>query len=196
MPKPWNFWYHVTSNSKSTWLRGDPRGWRSIRQEQHVEGDYKNPPPAGEYDELHARSRALLKSPPMILNWEQRVIVCQTMADALEFHKIWFEELAVGPKHFHLLAQFPPDRTMSNGRPILDPARHFTGIAKKESARRLSALGLKPQDPTWAEKSHPLPIADEDHWRNVKHYIREHVHQGGALHSILFKAPDAQASPR
>ena len=45
--KPWNFWYHVGSNTKGTWLTGDPRGFRSRHHREHVEGDYRRlSPPA------------------------------------------------------------------------------------------------------------------------------------------------------
>ena len=182
---PWNFWYHVTSNTKSTWLLGDPRGSRTRHHRQHIEGDYKHPPPPGEYGELHQRSKSLLKNPPVILSMQQRLIACEKFAEAMNFHKICFEDSAITSKHFHVLAQFPPDRVMSNGRPIMDAPRHYIGIAKKESARALSKLGLKPQGATWAEKSHPEPIEDEGHLEYVKNvYIPRHYHEGGAIYTI------------
>ena len=185
MSAPWNYWYHVSSNTKATWLHGDPRGFRTRHHREHIEGDYRNPPLSGTYDEKLRRSKSLLKDPPVNLTFEHRLIVCRTMAEALDFHKIWFANIAIGSKHFHLLAQFPPDRTMANGRPILDPAMHFTGIAKKESARRLSALGLKPQGHTWGKKSHPVPIEIEEHFLYLRdEYIPEHVNQGAAVYSI------------
>jgi hypothetical protein len=185
MPAPWNSWYHVSTNTKSTWLHGDPRGFRTRHHREHVEGDYRIPPSFETYDAKLGRSQALLKNPPVVLTFEQCLIVCRTMAQALEFHKIWFADIAVGPKHFHLLAQFPPDRVMANGRPILDPAMHFTGIAKKESARQLSALGLRPQGHTWGRKSRPVPVEDEEHFRYLRdEYLPAHAGEGAALYSI------------
>jgi len=35
---PWNDWYHVVSHVYGSWLRGDPRGWRSVNHREHVEG--------------------------------------------------------------------------------------------------------------------------------------------------------------
>ena len=45
MPQPWQSWYHCNGTFKGNWLRGDERGWRSRNHREHVEGDYKNPPP-------------------------------------------------------------------------------------------------------------------------------------------------------
>src|SRR4051812_22286516 len=56
----WNDWLHVSGSTYGTWLRGDPRGWRSRRHREHCEGDYKNPPPKGEFDEEFERSKELL----------------------------------------------------------------------------------------------------------------------------------------
>jgi hypothetical protein len=182
---PWNFWYHVTSNTKSTWLLGDPRGSRTRHHRQHIEGDYRNPPPHGTFDELHQRSKSLLETPPVVLTFEQRLIVCEKFAEALKFHSIWFEDIAITAKHFHVLAQFPPNRFTTSGKPILDPARHFIGIAKKESARALSGLGLRLPGATWAKRSHPEPIESEEHWTYVRDvYIPKHYHEGGAIYTI------------
>lgn len=101
--QPWNYFYHVTSNTKRTWLRGDPRGWRARHHREHVEGDYKHPPPPGKYRDQFETSKSLLKEPPVILSWEQRLIACRTMAEAFAFHNIWFEDIAVTAKHFHVL---------------------------------------------------------------------------------------------
>ncbi len=181
----WNFWYHVGSNSKGTWLPGDPRGFRTRHHHEHIEGDYRNPPPIGTHEARFQRSRALLKNPPVILTREQCLVVCRTMAEALSFHRIAFEDIAVGPRHFHLLAQFPPDHCMLNGEPVLDPPRHFTGIAKKEAARRLSALALRPPGHTWGKRSHPVPVENETHFLYLKNtYIPGHIHEGAVVYSI------------
>jgi hypothetical protein len=41
----WRDWYHVTGSTYGAWLPGDPRGFRTRHHRQHVEGDYKDPPP-------------------------------------------------------------------------------------------------------------------------------------------------------
>src|SRR5262245_49122155 len=84
MSQPWNFWFHVGSNTKSTWLHGDARGFRTRHHREHIDGDYRNPPPHGKYDEKLQRSMSLLKNPPVVLTREQCLVVCRTMAQALE----------------------------------------------------------------------------------------------------------------
>lgn len=91
-----------------TWLRGDPRGWRARHHREHVDGDYKNPPPPGEYDEMFARSKDLMKRDEVLLDRDQRVIACREMGKAFLYHKIELIDLSVGAAHFHLLARFTP----------------------------------------------------------------------------------------
>src|SRR2546430_1609317 len=45
--RAWNGGYHCTGSTYGTWLRGDPRGWRSSKHHVHVDGDYKKRPPTG-----------------------------------------------------------------------------------------------------------------------------------------------------
>lgn len=40
--EPWNSWYHVTIHVYGSWLRGDPRGWRSRHHREHADGDYES----------------------------------------------------------------------------------------------------------------------------------------------------------
>ena len=40
-------WFHVTAHTYGAWLAGDARGFRTRHHREHVEGDYKHPPPAG-----------------------------------------------------------------------------------------------------------------------------------------------------
>src|SRR5438067_13048428 len=70
--QPWNNWYHITIHVYGSWLRGDPRGWRSRHHREHVDGDYKNPPPKGKYDNLYELSKALMKRDPVKIQRELR----------------------------------------------------------------------------------------------------------------------------
>src|SRR5687768_17438019 len=63
--QPWNDWYHVTVHVYGSWLRGDPKGWRSRHHREHCEGDYRNPPPTGKYDHLYELSKSLMKRDPI-----------------------------------------------------------------------------------------------------------------------------------
>src|SRR2546425_10665415 len=68
-------WFHITTHTYGAWLYGDPRGFRTRHHREHVEGDYKNPPPPGKYDEKNKRSKESLKQSPVILtrNWREEV---------------------------------------------------------------------------------------------------------------------------
>ena len=62
---PWRGWYHMMASTRGSWLPGDPRGWRSRHGRERCDGDYKHPPPPGAHAARLARSRALLKNPPV-----------------------------------------------------------------------------------------------------------------------------------
>src|SRR5258706_3182865 len=70
--RPWHDWYHVMGHTYGTWLPGDPKGFRTRHHREHVEGDYKHPPPKGKYDELWNRSKDLMKRDPVYLTPIQR----------------------------------------------------------------------------------------------------------------------------
>src|SRR5256885_771098 len=72
--QPWNDWYHCTAHTYGSWLRGDPRGWRSRHHREHVEGDYKHLPPKGIYDELLEKSKALMKRDSVKIN---HTVICK-----------------------------------------------------------------------------------------------------------------------
>ena len=69
---PWNDWYHTTAHTYGTWLRGDARGWRARHHREHVDGDYRNPPPKGKYDALYQYSKSLMKRDPEFRQLYQR----------------------------------------------------------------------------------------------------------------------------
>ena len=60
--------YHLIWGTYGSWLPGDPRGFRTRRHREHVEGDYKHPPPPGLYEGLHAYATDSLKKPPVAHN--------------------------------------------------------------------------------------------------------------------------------
>jgi hypothetical protein len=87
-------------------LRGDPRGWRARHHREHVDGDYKAPPPKGRYDALHAESKRLMKRERVTLTPEQRAVACRVMVESLLYHKVEVLAVAVSAKHWHVLARF------------------------------------------------------------------------------------------
>ena len=54
-------WFHIIITTHGAWLPGDERGFRTRHHRQHVEGDYKNPPPPGLYNGLKRSSEQSLK---------------------------------------------------------------------------------------------------------------------------------------
>ena len=66
---PWNDWYHCTTHTYGSWLRGDRRGWRARHHREHVQGDYKNPAhfqKATEYIHDHLSRGAVIWEPDPI----------------------------------------------------------------------------------------------------------------------------------
>lgn len=163
--EPWNGWYHVSGNTYGTWLPGDPRGWREKKHRRHVEGDYKNPPPAGTGDELHRRSRGFLTHPPVRLAPKQREIVGQAMVEMLVQLEIELLRLSVSAVHFHLLGRFPDKKV-----------RPRVGRAKKHACFVLRDAGHVGR--LWTRKCHPLPIRGRAHQVNVFGYIGSHKERG------------------
>lgn len=95
-------------NTFGTWLPGDPRGFRTRRHEEHVEGDYRFPPPPGYYDGLFERCREEMPRDAVFIAVELRAMACRIFAGALRFHRVEVVELSMGGCHWHLLAWFVP----------------------------------------------------------------------------------------
>lgn len=129
MVAPWNNWFHCIGTTKYSWLR-DRRGWRSRHHREHVEGDYKNPPPHGKYDEMLEQSKRLMKGrTPVVLECERRVAAYEKLVEALLFYGAEVVEFAVTAKHYHGLIRFTPldgrYSTPATGVAGLCGAHHF-----------------------------------------------------------------------
>ncbi len=106
------------------------------------------------------------------------------MVEALRFHKIEVNDLAVSPMHFHLLAGFALVRRIANIKNISDPTRHYVGIAKSRSSRALSEAGLMDRGGIWAKRTKIVPIQDRGHLENVVQYIQDHAKEGAFVWSL------------
>ena len=196
----WRGWYHLMANTYGMWLPGDPRGFRTRDHREHVEGDYRNPPPKDEYDQRWRQSRQSMKQKPVHLCPQARVPAVECIRHALvEVHGIEVLTVAINEVHLHLLARFPRDLA---GRPIEsgsrtsavgDPPRHYLGIAKQWAAKTLYARGLVESAKVWARKGKIKPIADREHQVHVFHYILDHIDQGAAVWS--FRDEDIRIAP-
>ena len=104
-------WFHLIATTYGAWLPGDPRGFRTQGHRDHVEGDYKNPPPKGKYDARHRRSRKLQKYPTMTLTPAQRAVVGTALRERLEGLGALVLVVSVGGQHAHILAKLPASTT-------------------------------------------------------------------------------------
>jgi hypothetical protein len=168
---PWNHWYHVTVHAYGSWLRGDPRGWRSIHHREHVDGDYKNPPPKGKYDKLYELSKALMKRDPVRIATELRQFVADAIAESLQRNGIEVLITSVDAKHLHVLARF------SDHNP-----RHWIGLAKKHASHSVRQQGLRTDEGgLWAKRSRAEPITGRRHQVQAFSYILAHAKRGARV---------------
>lgn len=191
-PNAWHNGYHAVGSTHGTWIRGDPRGFRTYHHNQHVEGDYRNPPPPGVFAPLFEYAKGKLKHPPVKLSVPQRRVICRAMIARFEREGVDVVALAVCENHFHLLARFPSMSAAQQARlskVILqdgrDPApRHYLALARKEASYELKAADLMPGGPVWAARPKMDPVRDRPHHANVGQYVRDHVKQAAAVYHV------------
>ena len=204
--QPWHNWYHGMGNTYGTWPPGDGRGFRTRHHREHIEGDYKNPPPAGKYEEWLKRSRGRMGRAPVVLSMEQRRVACFEMVAKLLELKVEGVEACVTPVHFHVLARFSPWVEGSGGGGVQSPGiampglcagnmlrdgrdplpRHCIGVAKKHVSHVLRARGLGVEGGgVWAVRSTVKPVTDRGHQLRVVEYLREHKEEGGVVWSEI-----------
>lgn len=175
--EPWNDWYHVTVHAYGSWLRGDPRGWRARHHREHVDGDYRKPPPRGTYDALFELSKALMSRDPVRVAPHLRALVVVEVVRKLTEDGIEVLIASVDAKHLHLLARFRDHRH-----------RHWVGRAKKHASHQLRQLGLRHDEGgLWAVRSRAEPIAHRSHQLHAFRYIHAHAKKGAAIWT--FKDP-------
>lgn len=201
-------------NTYGTWLPGDPKGFRTLHHREHVEGDYRFPPPPGMYDQRWETAKRNMKRPAVFFARQLRPIICRIMADALRDHyNVELVELSIGGMHFHLLARFTPvgvdpyHHLQSMGIQLThqrrtaqhasrrrmsaydhDPApRRILGMVRSWTTRRLKQLGHFVDHPggLWAQRPKILPVTSRSHQLASVQYIRRHDTQGAAVLSLL-----------
>lgn len=183
------------SSTYGAWLPGDPRGFRTRGHREHVEGDYRSPPPQGRDTELWERSKGLLKGPPVILCAAARVSALALVRQALvSIHQLDVLAISVSGTHLHLLARFPAgeagreagERPTAGRRGLqgIDPVRFYMGVAKERSAKGLAAEGLVVPGRVWARKGKIVRVRDRAHQVRVYRYILDHAGQGAAVWSF------------
>src|SRR5689334_3448394 len=171
-------------NTYGTWLPGDPRGFRTERERRHVEGDYRNPPPRGQYEALHRSMRESMNRDPVHLSVPLRAMARDEFLQSFATWHIEVASISVGKIHFHVLARFPNH----------DP-RRYVGLAKKESAANLRRSGQVGWGGLWGEKSECIPIRGDAHLWKAFGYILDHKQQGSAVWSDPKRQPPPDEFP-
>ena len=168
---PWNDWYHIVTHVYGSWLRGDPRGWRSANHREHVVGDYRNTPPKGKYKIMFERSRALMKRDPVSVQTRLRGFVVNAVVEKFQRDEIEILIASMDAKHLHVLGRFRDHQP-----------REWMGRAKKHASHLLRQEGLRIEEGgLWARRSRAQPIRDRAHQLNVFGYILQHAEVGAAI---------------
>ena len=158
-------WYHVILTTYGAWLYGDPRGFRTRHHREHIEGDYKNPPPPGTFAHGEQRSRDSLKQPPVVIPPNLRQVVGLAIKERLTGLGALLIAIAVARQHAHILVKMP-----------MRQRRAWPGVAKRHAWFVLRGHGWKSK--LWGKRGKAVPIRDRAHQLNVYHYIERHARQG------------------
>lgn len=149
-----------------TWLAGDARGFRTRHHREHVEGDYKYPPPREQYARRRKMSRDALKQEPVVLDSpDWRRIVGGVLVEKYQRLGAFVLCAALSKTHGHLLVKMP--------RPS---CRIWRGHAKRHAwfeARDRGWMGH-----LWAIGGREVPIEDRPHQLNTYRYILRHHREG------------------
>ena len=203
---PWNGWYHAVATCYGTWLRGDPRGWRSYKHKVHVDGDYKNPPPPDAYRLEFRRSKQQLKYDPVVLRSAVRGPVRDALVDRLHNFDTEVVVLAVARSHAHAVVRFVnrgvrgavevpglvPANSLKDGRDTVP--RHVLGVACKHASHVLRELDAKRPGPLWAKRTKFVPVEDRGHQlAAVRYVIRHALEEGAALWTMWGDIPARHA---
>ena len=146
-------WFHVVLSTYGSWLPGDPRGFRTRNHREHIEGDYKNPPPAGLYEARHRRSQALMRAPACRFSHELRPVVGLALVERLQALGSVVYCVAVCAQHVHLLAKVPYCETQD-----------WIGHAKRHAWFEARQQGWNCK--MWAKKGKFVPVTNRHHLEN------------------------------
>jgi hypothetical protein len=177
-------WYHLIASTYGAWLYGDDRGFRTRHHREHVEGDYKNPPPAGMYSDRERRSRESLKRPPVVFSIEQRTLVGAALRNKLQKLGALVLCVSVSGQHAHILAKLPAGK-----------ARAWLGKAKCHAWFELRDQCIWVGQ-MWGKRGKELEVRDRAHQLNVYRYILRHLTEGAWVWDMMSeKNPPPPESP-
>jgi hypothetical protein len=166
------YWYHTVLSTYGSWLYGEERGFRTRHHREHIEGDYKNPPPIGMYADKKAHSERLLKHDPIVLSKELRSVVGAALRERLRNLGSLVLCLSVSGQHIHILSKIPFGKN-----------RWWMGLAKRHVWFVLRDRGWKTK--LWAKRSKSVLIKDRQHQLNAFYYILRHVREGAWVWSLV-----------
>lgn len=161
-------WFHVILTTYGAWLPGDPRGFRTRKHRQHVDGDYKCPPAAGQHERLHATAMRSLTQEVVTISRADRVIVACALNKRLRDKGAAIAIIAVTGRHAHLLAKLPPKLT-----------RRWIGQAKLHATFELKTQGRRGR--LWGARGKFVPIDSRQHQVRVYRYIERHESEGAFI---------------
>ena len=153
--------YHISWGTYGSWLPGDPRGFRTRRHREHVEGNYRSPPPPGKYEGLHAHVRMSMKQPPVEIPRDLREPIGRGCLERFAEEGAEVFRISVDFWHVHVAADCSPAGL-----------KQMVGRVKKVSSHL-----VRDRIPgrVWQAGCHPVKVGDDGHWRNVLEYIDDHA---------------------
>jgi len=143
---PWNDWYHLMTHTYGTWLPGDPKGFRTRHHREHIDGDYKNPPPAGRDAARFEKAKSLMKREAVHLDAAQRQRAVAEILRSFLKRQIEIKALCIDGIHLHLLSR------VTDHNP-----RHHMGVAKRECSHYMKMDGLAPVGGLWGVRCEVVP---------------------------------------
>ena len=158
-------WRHIVVGMRCSWLHGDPRGFRSRDHRLYSSGDYKAPPPTGEYEKLR-RYHQQHSGVPVDLEVEARLIICR--AFVLKWRSLGHRVIvrSVGKRHLHAVVEGPNDYGA------------FTKLVGKCKQAASHAVRQLLPGSIWAANGGFKPIRGPGHFRNSSKYVRTRQEAG------------------
>ena len=158
-------WFHCILTTYGAWLPGDPRGFRTRHHREHVEGDYKSPPPPERYAARWERSKRLQKYPTVTLAPAEPELLGKACVCFLLDREIEIVSTAGGGQHVHL--QFRCDKALVI-HTLGEIKRHLWYVRKEAgNASRL-----------WGRRRKIIPITSRSHQISVVKYVLRHRREG------------------
>ena len=179
MPSTGKKWRRVIINTKSSWLHGDPRGFRHRGHRIHSSGDYRKPPPEGEHWKLFGYQIGKSRPEVHFAN-ELRRMIGTALRDDLKAKGHRVLTVAVGKVHAHALVELPDN--------ILR-IRAIVGDAKRRSSR---AVRQYLPGSIWAAGGTYKPVESRAHQRRAFRYILYDQGPGAWTWSFQDKSGEGQ----